>query len=204
MHMPNKIAVKCAHTRMMALSKLVPNPRNPNTHPEAQIELLAKIIESAGWRHPIVVSKRSGFITKGEGRYLAAQLLKVRSVPVDEQAYATEAEEWADMIADNRLAELSEIDRGTLKDLIAELDTGEFDLDLTGFEQDDLALLMSELGSGAGGAGGELGGSALEGDSVLKVSFGDDEYPLVLEGLRGIHDDQRMAILQLLDIEPSG
>ncbi len=35
-----------------------------------------------------------------------------RHVPVDRQDYATEAEEWADLIADNRIAELAQIDGG--------------------------------------------------------------------------------------------
>ena len=39
--------------------------------------------------------------------------------------YASEAEEWADLIADNRLAELSTIDTGLLIDMIGDLDTGE-------------------------------------------------------------------------------
>ena len=36
--------VKCAHDRMVQIGRIKPNPRNPNTHPESQIELLAKII----------------------------------------------------------------------------------------------------------------------------------------------------------------
>jgi len=77
--------------------------------------MLAKIMEFQGWRLPIVVSKSSGFIVRGHGRLLAAQRLGLKKVPIDEQDYENEAQEWADLIADNRIAELAETDRATLK-----------------------------------------------------------------------------------------
>jgi len=134
--------VHCAYDEMVDITKLVPNPRNPNQHSDRQIELLAKIIEHQGWRAPITVSKRSGFIVRGHGRLLAAELLGLDKVPVDYQDYANEAEEWADLIADNRLAELSEMDNTMLKDLIQEIDTGEIDLTLTGYDEDALESLL--------------------------------------------------------------
>ena len=137
-----KIEVHCAYDEMVDITKLVPNPRNPNQHSDRQIELLAKIIEHQGWRAPITVSKRSGFIVRGHGRLLAAELLGLDKVPVDYQDYANEAEEWADLIADNRLAELSEMDNTMLKDLIQEIDTGEIDLTLTGYDEDALESLL--------------------------------------------------------------
>jgi hypothetical protein len=50
------------------VESVVGNPRNPNVHPERQIELLAKIISAQGWRAPITVSTRSGFVVRGHGR----------------------------------------------------------------------------------------------------------------------------------------
>jgi len=133
-------AIFCAHTELVETEKLVPNPRNPNRHPESQIKLLAKIIRAQGWRNPIVVSKRSGFVIKGHGRLDAAKLLECEKVPVDFQDYENEAAEWADMLADNRIAELAETDDEELKKLIQELD-GKIDLDLTGFD----AVSIEEL-----------------------------------------------------------
>jgi len=139
-----EVSTACSHTSMANLADLVENPRNPNKHPDSQIELLAKIIAKQGWRSPIVVSRRSGFIVKGHGRYLAAKQLGLDKVPIDEQDYQNEAAEWSDMIADNRLSELGLMERNELKDLIQELDTGEFDLELTGYMEEDLASMMSE------------------------------------------------------------
>lgn len=139
-----EVSVYCAHTELVETDRLVPNPRNPNQHPEGQIQLLAKIIRSQGFRNAIVVSRRSGFITKGHGRYEAAQLLQMPKVPVDYQEYESEAAEWADMIADNRIAELAETDSDELKKLLQELD-GEIDLDLTGFDEDSLDDILDRL-----------------------------------------------------------
>lgn len=139
------IPVYCSHSQMVDIEALVPNPRNPNKHPERQIELLGKIIKAQGWRNPIVVSKRSGFVVKGHGRLQAAQLIGCSQVPVDYQDYASEAAEWADMIADNRIAELAVADDKELHSLLSELEaSGEIDLDLTGFSGNALADLLAE------------------------------------------------------------
>lgn len=129
--------VFCSHTEMRATESLVEHPRNYNTHPKEQINLLAKIIRHQGWRNPITVSARSGFVVKGHGRLAAARLLECESVPVDVQEYKDEASEYADMIADNRIAELAEADQDALKGLLTDDVFEGFDLDLTGFENTD-------------------------------------------------------------------
>lgn len=143
-----EIPVYCAHDELVPIEKLVGHPRNPNTHPKSQIKLLAKIIESQGWRSPITVSRQSGYIIKGHGRLAAAVLLKTPRVPVDYQDYESEAAEFADLIADNRLSELAEIDTKSLTDLLTEMDTGEIDIELTGYTDDDIESLIGAL-SGA-------------------------------------------------------
>lgn len=139
------IEVHCAHSEIVPVETVVPNPRNPNTHPARQIDLLAKIIRSQGWRAPITVSNRSGFIVRGHGRYLAALRLGLTHVPVDRQDYENEATEWADLIADNRIAELAEMDMAKLKEDLLALDTGAFDMELTGFDADSLEDLLTEF-----------------------------------------------------------
>jgi len=138
-----KIKIECAHDRIIRLDELKPHPANPNKHPEAQIRLLAKIIKAQGWRNPIVVSKRSGFITKGHARLEAARLIGTESAPVDDQKYSSEQAEIADMIADNRIAELAEADRSMLRELFEQIDDGAFDTELTGFDYLALEELMT-------------------------------------------------------------
>ena len=140
-----KQKVECAFDSMVAVEEIIPNPRNPNLHPKKQLDLLAKIIKAQGWRAPITVSNRSGFIVRGHARLEAAKLLGLTECPVDFQDYENEAVEWADCIADNRIAELAEPDLPLLKDILLELDSHNLDMDLTGYDTESIESLMTQL-----------------------------------------------------------
>ena len=114
------------------LSKLR-HPKNPNTHSSEQIESLAKIIEFQGWRLPIKVSRLSGFITAGHGRLDAAELRGWRDVPVSYQDYESEEQEFADLVADNAIAEWSVLDFKSINEAIPNLGP-DFDIDLLGIK----------------------------------------------------------------------
>lgn len=118
------------------------NPKNPNKHPDRQIELLAKIIDYQGQRSPIVVSKRSGFITKGHGRLMALKKLGWEKAAVDMQDYESEAQEYADVVADNKIAELAKHDDSMMIDEIKHL--GIEDFELLGLENFDLPVTIDE------------------------------------------------------------
>lgn len=139
----------CSYTELWDTGRLVPHPRNPNKHPVSQLQLLVKIIEGHGWRAPITVSKRSGYVIRGHGRLAAAIMMKCEKVPVDLQDYATEAEEYADMIADNRIAELAEINPEELVSLIAELEESNFDMGQLGFSDKAIAEMLSQDAKGS-------------------------------------------------------
>ena len=133
------VPVFCAHDAIVPLKEIQPNPKNPNQHPPEQIKLLASIIRATGWRAPITVSKRSGLVTKGHGRLMAAELEDLTEAPVDYQDYASEAEELADLTADNRIAELATTDNKLLADLFVDIDTGEIPFMLSGYTEEDYA-----------------------------------------------------------------
>lgn len=118
----------CAYTELIDVHKLQPNPKNPNKHPDRQVELLAKIIDYQGQRSPVVVSKRSGFIVKGHGRLAAIKKLGWDKAAVDYQDYESEAQEFADMIADNKIAELAEHDDNIMIEGIKEIQIDDFEL----------------------------------------------------------------------------
>ena len=143
--MIGEIPVFCSFDEAVYIGKVVPNPKNPNHHPKAQIELLAKIIKAQGWRQPITVSTRSGLVVKGHGRLQTAILLGADKVPVDFQNYATEAEEIADLTADNRLAELAEMNNTMLVDILSDFDTGEMPLELTGYTEEDMEGILAAI-----------------------------------------------------------
>lgn len=140
----NSPKIHCKYDKLVSIEKLVPNPKNPNTHPEKQIVLLSKVINNTGWRSPIVVSKRSGFIVRGHGRLEAAYVLECTEVPVDFQSYKNDAEEWADMIADNKLTELAEMDKELEIKLLKEIEALDYDMDMTGLDAADLEKMMDE------------------------------------------------------------
>lgn len=139
------VPVFCAHDKLVSVMEVIPNPKNPNEHPEDQVELLARIIKAGGWRNPITVSTRSGFIVKGHGRLLAAIAAGMQEVPVDFQNYASEAQEWADLTADNRLAELSEINSDKLAAIFRDIDVDEIPIELTGYNADEFADIIAAL-----------------------------------------------------------
>jgi len=139
------VPVFCSYDEIADISTLKPNPKNPNKHNDRQIALLGEIIRSTGWRQPITVSKRSGLMVKGHGRRLAAIQAGIKTVPVEYQEYQSEAEEHADLIADNRIAELAELDMTRLVEMVEGLAETDVPVELTGFTQDDLQKILDEL-----------------------------------------------------------
>ncbi len=128
--------------QMVAIAQMVPHPKNPNMHPPDQIERLADIIQTQGWRRPITVSKQTGFITVGHGRLEAAKLRGWSEVPVTYQDYDNEDLEYADMVADNAIDDWASLDLSAINANLENLGP-DFELDLLGIK--DFALDMSEL-----------------------------------------------------------
>lgn len=137
--------VHCSFLELRDPATLTTHPRNPNRHSDRQIDLLSRIIRYQGWRNPIVVSARSGFIIAGHGRLAAALRLGLEAVPVDVQQFATEADEWAHLVADNRIAELADMDQESLGDLLRDLaDVEDYDLELSGFQLSEIDRMLAD------------------------------------------------------------
>jgi len=67
----------------VAIDKLTPNERNPRTHSRKQIGQIADSIAAFGFVVPILVDEDSVIIA-GHGRYEAAKLLELKTVPAIE------------------------------------------------------------------------------------------------------------------------
>ncbi len=108
-----QLPIKCAHTKLLTVDELLPkvHPLNPKQHPPEQIESFKKILAHQGIRRPIVISKRSGLIVAGHGLLETLAAMKCDKAPVDYQEFASEADELAHMVADNKLAEAGEINQ---------------------------------------------------------------------------------------------
>jgi len=125
--------IHCLYDVLVAIDDLKPHPKNRNSHPNEQIERLAEILKYQGFRYPIKVSKLSGFIVSGHGRLLAAKKLGLEKVPVSYQEYTDEAQEYADLQADNAIALWSELDLSAINTDIGDLGP-DFNIDLLGIK----------------------------------------------------------------------
>lgn len=183
------IEIWCSYDKLVPVDELKPNPRNPNTHPARQIELLAKNIRYFGFRHPITVSKLSGCIVAGHGRLLAARELGLQIVPVDYQDFASDNDEIAVLVADNRLAELASLDLNSLESVISGLKVDGFDTLLTGFEETDLESLLNPEGAEPEDGADDSGEELEKGDVTIALGLyrwkiPQEEYLAWIDGVK--------------------
>lgn len=132
-----------AKTELWPLGKIVPYERNPRTHPEQQIKLLAQLMTKYGVDQPIVVDE-NGVILKGHGRRLAAIEAGLKEFPVVRHVGLTDEGKRAIRIADNQVALLSGWDDELLKMEITELQAHGFDLPMLGFSDDKLIDMFAD------------------------------------------------------------
>lgn len=127
---------------MVPIDSVSPDPRNARLHPQRNLDTIKQSLQHYGQRKPIVVNKNTMHIEAGNGMYEAAKSLgwkQIAAVMVDDDEDTAKAFG----IMDNQSALLAEWDIPTLKDLLGELDTGAFDMDLTGFNVDEIEQMMT-------------------------------------------------------------
>ena len=129
------------------IDKLIPYARNPRQIPQVAIDKVARSIQEFGFRQPIVVDTE-GVIIVGHVRRLAAQKLGLTNVPVNVATELTAAQVNAYRLADNRTNEEATWDTEALALELANLKVDEFDLDLTGFNLDEIQELLAEKTEG--------------------------------------------------------
>lgn len=125
------------------VSELVPYARNARTHSPEQVDQIAGSIREWGWTVPVLVDEEGGLIA-GHGRVMAAKKLGIKDIPVMVASGWSEAQKRAYVLADNKLALNASWDNELLKVELEGLKDLDFDLDLTGFGADELAVLLAE------------------------------------------------------------
>ena len=140
-----EIQIRCSYDELVPIGELKPNPENPNQHPEKQIAVLEVLIQTDGFRNAVVVSNQSGFIVSGHGRLLAAKKIGMPVVPVDFQDYESKEQELAILMSDNIVAELSEFDSPMAGRILTKLQEAEYDLTLTGLDEDEINRILDQL-----------------------------------------------------------
>lgn len=144
------------------IESLIPYARNARTHSDAQVAQIAASICEFGFNNPVLVDGTRGVIA-GHGRILAARQLGMDQLPVIELAHLTETQKRAFIIAENKLAERAGWDSELLSLELADLQAEGFDLELTGFDEDEWNAILA-------------------GEDIDKKGLTDeDEVPAVIE-----------------------
>lgn len=124
---------------MRRVSELIPYARNSRTHSKGQIKQIAASIREWGWTSPILVDEH-GTILAGHGRVMAAELLKTEQVPVMTAKGWSDTQKRAYVIADNKLALNAGWDDEILTAEFLTLKEEDFDVTLTGFDEDEFIM----------------------------------------------------------------
>jgi len=128
----------------LPIDTLIPYARNSRTHSDEQVAQIAASIREFGFTNPVLIDGAGGLIA-GHGRVLGARKLGLAEVPCIRLAHLSEAQRRAYVIADNKLALNAGWDDEMLALELRDLQGMDFDLSLTGFENDDIAALLAGL-----------------------------------------------------------
>lgn len=114
------------------------NPRKALTPEDAEYQKIKRSIETFGYIDPIIINK-DGTIIGGHQRYTVLSDLGYTEVEVNVLDLSKE-DEKALNVALNKIS--GEWDNLKLKELLVELDLGDYDISLTGFDNQDLDELI--------------------------------------------------------------
>lgn len=128
------------------IDRLIEYARNPRKNDHA-VDRVASVIHEFGFRVPIL-AKSDGSVIDGHLRLKAARKLKLEEVPVIVCDDMTETQIKAFRLSVNKVAELAGWDEEMLALELGELAELDFDLDLIGFGEDELAALLAETTEG--------------------------------------------------------
>ena len=125
----------------ISIEDLIPYARNSRTHSDEQVAQIAASIKEFGFTNPVLIDNDNGIIA-GHGRVLAGRKLKLKEIPCLRLGHLTDAQKKAYVIADNKLALNSGWDESLLKIEIEELKNLDFDIDLLGFDDEELNEIL--------------------------------------------------------------
>jgi len=126
----------------VGIDEVIPYAKNPRKN-DAAVDKVAGSLKEFGWRQPIVVDAEMVVIA-GHTRLAAARKLKLDQVPIHIATDLTANQIKAYRIAYNRVSQEAKWDDDLLALELADLDLENYDLGLTGFDDDELAALMAE------------------------------------------------------------
>lgn len=120
--------------------------RNARTHSDEQVQQVAESIKEFGFTNPVLIDENNELIA-GHGRTMAAKSIGMKEVPAIRLKGLTAAQKKALRIADNQLALNAGWDEELLRIELGELQELDFNLDVMGFSDEELDLLLDGTGS---------------------------------------------------------
>ncbi len=132
---------------------LVPNPRNARKHSKKQVRQIAESIRRFGFTNPIIVDEVNRIVA-GHGRWMAARLLGLESVPVIQVSGLSENDLRAYALADNKIAENSNWDFDIVGGELTALLEANIDISITGFSIAEIDMIL-DGGEGVAPVGDE-------------------------------------------------
>ena len=128
--------------KMVSTSKLIPYVNNARTHSQEQVNKLRGSLREFGFINPVIIDSDFNVIA-GHGRLMAAKEEGIEEVPCVLVDYLTEAQKKAYILADNRYAQDAGWDEELLRLEIESLEGMDFDVSLTGFDDQEIADLLA-------------------------------------------------------------
>ena len=127
---------------MVKVSELIPYINNARTHSQEQVNKLRSSLREFGFVNPVIIDADKNVIA-GHGRLMAAKEEGITEVPCVLVDYLTEAQKKAYILADNRYAQDAGWDEELLRLEIEALEGMDFDVSLTGFNEDEISDLFA-------------------------------------------------------------
>lgn len=127
----------------LLVNEIIPYENNPRINAKA-IEVVANSIREFGFKNPIVVDKDKVVIV-GHTRLEASKVLGFEKVPVIIAEDLTEEQVKAFRIMDNKSGEVAEWDYIKLLEEIEDLQILEYDVELTGYTENEIAEIMEQF-----------------------------------------------------------
>ena len=128
--------------QMVKVSELIPYVNNARTHSQEQVNKLRSSLREFGFVNPVIIDQDKNVIA-GHGRLMAAKEEGITEVPCVLVDYLTEAQKKAYILADNRYAQDAGWDEELLRLEIEALEGMDFDVSLTGFNEDEISDLFA-------------------------------------------------------------
>ena len=115
------VKISCKFDQLIDPNKIKPHPKNPSEHPSLQLTGLEITLKENEIRHPLIISKNSGYLVAGHARLAVMKNLGMEKVPVVYQDFDNEQKEFQFMVSDNESQRMSWLNPQRLEEGVKKL-----------------------------------------------------------------------------------